>query len=241
MRIGIVQVKPVKGDIEHNIKNHKEWISKGIEKDVDLIVFPELSLTGYEPELAEELATNQNDKRFDDLQTLSDCNGITIAVGLPTREGENLFVSMIIFQPEKKRISYSKQYLFPTETPFFTAAKNPLTLNFETEVVAPAICYELSNKEHVEYAVKNNASIYLASVLNSIGGVDADLKKLSDIAKNHNMTTFMANYVGQSGGYDCAGKSSIWNNKGELIGQLDDRNEGLLVYDTLTEEMIRLD
>jgi len=131
--------------------------------------------------------------------------------------------------------------LFPTETPFFTAAKNPLTLNFETEVVAPAICYELSNKEHVEYAVKNNASIYLASVLNSIGGVDADLKKLSDIAKNHNMTTFMANYVGQSGGYDCAGKSSIWNNKGELIGQLDGLNEGLLIYDTSTEEMIHLD
>lgn len=241
MRIGIVQFKPVKGDIEHNIKNHKEWISEGIEKDVDLIVFPELSLTGYEPELAEELATNQDDKRFDDLQTLSDCNRITIAIGLPTREGKDVFVSMIIFQPKKNRITYSKQYLFPTETPFFTAAKNPLTLNFETEVIAPAICYELSNKEHVEYAVKNNASIYLASVLNSIGGVDADLEKLSDIARNNRMTTFMANYVGQSGGYDCAGKSSIWNNKGELIAQLDDKNEGLLVYDTSINEMINLD
>ena len=238
MKVAIVQTEPIKGNIEKNLENHLKWIKKAILNDVDLVVFPELSLTGYEPDLAKELATNQDDKRLDEIQILSDKNGITIGVGLPTKKEGNLFVSMIIFQPHKKRITYSKQYLYPTETSIFTPGTNPLVLNLGTEVVSPAICYELSNKEHYEYANLNNATIYIASVLNSVDGVDADIKKLSDIAKNNNMITFMANYVGKSGGYECAGKSSVWNKKGELIEQLGAKTEGMIIFDTLTKEII---
>ena len=46
------------------------------------------------------------------------------------------------------------------------------------------------------------------------------------------LVTFMPNYVGMSGGYECAGRSSVWNKKGELMGQLGNKPEGLLVYDT---------
>lgn len=197
-----------------------------------MVVFPELSLTGYEPYLAESLATNQDDTRLDEIQNLSDENKITIGVGLPTKKERNIFVSMIFFQPHKERITYSKQYLYPPEKSIFTAGKNSLILNFETEIVSPAICYEFHNEAHHEYASQNNATIYIASVLSSIGGIDAELEELSDIAKNRNLITFMANYAGKSGGYECAGKSSVWNEKGELIGQLGDKEEGLIIFDT---------
>ncbi|HEX3008141.1 MAG TPA: carbon-nitrogen hydrolase family protein [Bacteroidales bacterium] len=234
MKIAIAQLEPVKGDIEKNIAIHTDWIKKAIDKHADLIAFPELSLTGYEPELAPSLASNQNDKRLDSFQKLSDENDIAIAVGLPTRERDRLYISMIIFRPGKERTTYSKQYLYPTEVSIFTAGFNPLVLEFDTATVAPAICYELSNKEHYEFAAQNNATVYLASVLNSVNGVDADLKKLSDIARNYKMMTFMANFVGESGGYKCAGKSSVWNTNGELIEQLDDKEAGLIIYDTTT-------
>ena len=238
MRVAIAQIEAIKGNIEKNIENHLKWIKQAIQNTADMVVFPELSLPGYEPDLAESLATNQDDTRLDEMQSLSDKNGITIGVGLPTRKERNVFVSMIIFQPHKERITYSKQYLYPPEKPIFTAGKNPLVLNFETEVVSPAICYETSNKAHCEYASQNNATIYIASVLSSIGGINAELKKLSVIAKNKNMVTFMANYVGNSGGYECAGKSSVWNEKGELIEQLGDKEEGLIIFDTKSKEII---
>jgi predicted amidohydrolase len=238
LRIAAVQIEALKGNIDENLQNHVKWINEAIKNKTDLVIFPELSLTGYEPELAESLATNQNDTRLDNLQKLSDKNGITIGVGLPTKDKSDTFVSMIIFQPHKKRITYSKQYLYPPEEPIFKAGKNPLVLNFETEIVSPAICYETSNKAHCEFAKRNNATIYIASVLSSINGIDAELKKLSDIAKNNNLMIFMANYVGKSGGYECAGKSSVWNKEGELIGQLGDKDEGLIIFDTKSEEII---
>lgn len=48
----------------------------------------------------------------------------------------------------------------------------------------------------------------------------------------------MANYVGISGGYECAGRSSVWNEKGELLGQLGDKEDGLIIYDTKSKEAI---
>ena len=168
MRVAIAQIEAIKGNIEKNIENHLKWIKQAIQNNADMVVFPELSLTGYEPDLAESLATNQDDTRLDVMQSLSDKNGITIGVGLPTRKERNVFVSMIIIQPYKERITYSKQYLYPPEKSIFKAGNNPLVLNFETEVVSPAICYETSNKAHCEYASQNNATIYIASVLSSI-------------------------------------------------------------------------
>ena len=238
MRIAIAQIESIKGNIEENLKNHLKWIKEAVQNKADMVVFPELSVTGYEPDLAESLATNQDDTRLDEIQNLSDINGITIGVGLPTKDKNDTFVSMIIFQPHKKRITYSKQYLYPPEEPIFKAGKNPLVLNFETEIVSPAICYETSNKAHCEFAKRNNATIYVASVLSSINGIDAELKKLSEIAKNNNLITFMANYVGKSGVYECAGKSSVWNEKGELIGQLGGKEEGLIIFDTKSKEII---
>jgi len=239
MRVAIAQIAAIKGNIEKNIENHLKWIKLAIQNNAGVLVFPELSLTGYEPELAEILATNQDDTRLDVIQNLSDRNGITIGVGLPTKDERDTFISMIIFQPYKERITYSKQYLYPPEQPIFKAGKNPLVLNIETEVVSPAICYEISNKAHCEFAKRNKATLYIASVLSSINGIDDDMKKLSDIAKNNNLVTFMANYVGESGGYKCAGKSSIWDTTGKLIGQLDGETEGIIMYDTETKEIVK--
>ena len=49
----------------------------------------------------------------------------------------------------------------------------------------------------------------------------------------------MANYVGKSGGYECAGKSSVWDTTGKLIGQLETGTEGILIYDTETIEIVK--
>ncbi|MEH0154102.1 carbon-nitrogen hydrolase family protein [Limibacter armeniacum] len=236
MKLAIVQLEPVKGDIEKNITQHVSWIKKAAQQGADMVVFPELSLSGYEPELASSIATNQDDKRLDVIQALSNEYQVTVGAGLPTRDGDNLFISMIIFRPSQARITYSKQFLYPTETSVFTAANNPLALPFGAETVAPAICYELSNKEHHEMAAQNKATAYVASVLNAVSGVDADLEKLGDIAKQYQMTTMMANFIGTSGGYACAGKSSVWNKDGQLLAQLGTEEEGMIVFDTETKE-----
>ncbi|MDP4202069.1 MAG: carbon-nitrogen hydrolase family protein [Bacteroidota bacterium] len=239
MRICIVQTSAFKGDIEKNIAKHLQFIDLAIANQCDLILFPELSLTGYEPTLAKELATNSHDDRLSCFQKLSNQQNVIICAGLPTKMDAKLFISMIIFQPDKEPITYSKQHLYPSEVYYFSPGATPVYLHIDETVAAPAICYELSVSQHAENACRNEASVYLASVLNSVAGVDADLQKLSDIARKYRMTTFMANYVGESGGYKCAGKSSVWHSDGILAGQLDGTSEGILIYDTTTKAVFQ--
>jgi len=238
MRVAIAQIEAIKGNIEKNIENHLKWIKQAIRNNADMVVFPELSLTGYEPELAKDLATTSDDKRLDVFQEICDLNKIVIGVGLPTKENDNLFISMIIFQPKRERVTYSKQHLYSTQVCHFTPGQKQIYLNIGDSIVAPAICYDLSNPEHSKKAYEENANIYIASVLSDVDDIESDIKKLSAIACKYEMIVFMANFIGQSGGFECAGKSSVWDATGKLLGQLDTETEGILIYDTDTKEIL---
>jgi len=70
MRVAVAQIEAINGNIEKNIENHLKWIKQAIQNNADMIVFPELSLSGYEPNLAESLATNQDDTRLDEIMNV---------------------------------------------------------------------------------------------------------------------------------------------------------------------------
>jgi predicted amidohydrolase len=142
MKICAAQTRPIRGDIQGNIDNHKKLIGLAVSDGAELITFPELSLTGYEPALARELATDQDDSRFDDFQTISDTKRITIGVGVPTKKGDSICISMLVFQPHHERRTYSKSYLHPDEEPFFVRGRSSPHLQVNQTEVALAICYE---------------------------------------------------------------------------------------------------
>jgi len=47
LKIGLAQIDCRLAEVEHNASRHLEWIARAREAKVDLLVFPELSLTGY--------------------------------------------------------------------------------------------------------------------------------------------------------------------------------------------------
>ena len=235
MKISVAQIRPIKGNIEANILNHKRLIDLAITEQVDMIIFPELSITGYEPELAAALATTQDDERFDIFQEISDTENITIGIGVPTKCEFGIRISTVVFQKNQPPQTYSKQHLHSSETPFFVNGNHQLLL--ADNQIALAICYELSIPEHSANAFRNGANVYIASTVNSYQGVDKDLNILANVAKNYSMTVLMANCIGQTGEYNCAGKSSIWNNQGILLAQMDDKHEGVLIFNSETEKI----
>ena len=65
MKICVVQTQALKGDIAGNIARHLRFTELAIANGANMIVFPELSVTGYEPTLAAKLATTATDERLD--------------------------------------------------------------------------------------------------------------------------------------------------------------------------------
>lgn len=237
MKICAAQIRPVKGDIEKNVENHKKLIELAASNGANILVFPELSLTSYESILAEDLAVVPDDERFDVFQKISDASEIVIGVGVPTKSETGVLISMLIFQPHQPRQIYSKQQLHSDEMPYFVGGKDEIFLEIGNEKIAPAICYESLLPEHAEKAVASGANFYLTSVAKSSGGVEKGYKHYPEIAKKYSMTVLMANSLGPCDDFESVGKSAIWNDEGELVGNLNDASEGILIFDTETQKI----
>ncbi|WP_323845565.1 carbon-nitrogen hydrolase family protein [Microbulbifer magnicolonia] len=235
----MAQTRPIKGDIAANIDSHCGIIDMAVAAGAQVIVFPELSLTGYEPALAEALAVNPDDRRLDVFQQLADREKVVICVGAPTRADAGVCIGLLVFQPESDRRVYSKQILHPDETPFFVSGESSIRALGAGPVAALAICYEISVPEHAQRAEAAGADIYIASVAKFVGGIGRAEARLAVIAGDYGMPVLMANAVGEADGNTCAGQSAVWNRQGQLIGQLDGVSEGILIFDTESQEIFQ--
>jgi len=237
MKIALAQIHPKKGKIKANIQAHLDWIQRAIEYQADAIFFPELSITAYEPELAENLAKAEDDPVFQVFQKLSDAYEITIGIGLPTKSEKGIHITMLIFQAQQKRSAYTKQILHEDELPFFTKGTKSFALTQDGIQIAPAICYESLQESHLQKAVDAGAQIYLASVAKNQKGIDKAMKHYPTMAKKYGLPILMANAIGYCDNFRCAGQSGVWNDKSDLLGQLGSEEEGLLLFDTKTEKI----
>jgi predicted amidohydrolase len=238
MKLCVVQTRPIRGNIAKNIAQHKKMIEHAVFNRANIIIFPELSITGYEPTLAKDLATDLGDPRLDGFQGISDSKNIIIGVGLPLKNKGCISISMILFQPFQTRQVYSKKYLHVDEEPFFVSGES--TIGLLPGNISLAICYEISVAAHSEHAYSSGAELYMASVAKTASGVEKANNELSAIAIRYSMPVLMSNCVGHCDDFDCGGKTSAWNKKGVLAGQLNDKDEGLLIFDTDTEDTVKV-
>jgi predicted amidohydrolase len=232
MILAAAQTKPKRGDIDANLLDHYRLVKLAAENDAQLIVFPELSITGYEREDADRLAFTENDPRLDHLKQLAIENKITIIAGAPIRIQSDLFLGEFCIAPNDSVSIYTKQFLHTGEDVYYTPSfdYNPI-LEIENEIISCAICADIDNPKHPENASKNNSSTYIASIFFSPNGIPQAHQSLQNYSSQHKMNILMANFGGDSYGSPSGGRSAFWNNKGELITQMEDSGSGLLIVE----------
>jgi len=234
MKICLAQIKPFKGDINQNIGLHYLWIEEAVNENCDLIVFPELSLTGYEPKLAEGLALNRNDNIFDEFQKICDQKDISIAIGAPIKSLYGVYISMIFFIPNQIHKIYSKQKLHPDEKRYFISGKDQFLLTIQNKKLMPVICYESLDEEYIKAAKNLNSAGYLVSVAKSHSGIQKAVNHFSKVSKRYSLPIFMVNSIGYCDNFISAGNSAFWNIKGEMVECLNSNTEGILIVNTKT-------
>ena len=240
MRICAAQVSPVIGKFSGNLARQADLACLAAGNGAQVVFFPELSLTGYAPELAGELAIDPGDPRLAALQAASDSGRIAIGVGAPVRSELGVHIGMVLFRPNQSRMTYLKKYLYPTEEANFVPGESFTNMEIDQANIGLAVCYELSVPAHARTAAENGAEIYAASSAKTAAGARQAHQRLTAIARDYRMVALLANCTGQHAGTAFAGRSAVWNERGELVGGLEGEGEGLLVFDTQTLEVIEI-
>jgi NAD+ synthase (glutamine-hydrolysing) len=147
-KVALAQVNPALGNLEKNIKKHTDYITKAVKKKADLIVFPELSLTGYSlKDLNAELAINLNTpEALNPLCELS--RKIDIICG-GVEEDDNYGLFNAAFFISGGRVKFTHRKLYPPdygmfeEIRYFSKGKKINILETQFGKIGILVCEDL--------------------------------------------------------------------------------------------------
>lgn len=232
MKIAVAQLNCEAGKIDANMRKHLDLITSASHQQADFIVFPELSLMGYAPELAASLAVDHAGAQvqFAALKQASEAHQIKVCVGMATRGHHKPRISALIFSPKQTLQIYSKQILHRDEYPYFEAGTQPGVVSWQGKRVALGICYESLQDKHLQQSVALNVDVYVAMVAKHEQGLASALPYWAQAAQQHQLAIAMANSTGSGGDFVTCGQSAIWDRRGQIVEQLGTEENGLIVF-----------
>ena len=146
--IALAQMDFVVGDISGNTELIIEASKKAKKKyNADLIVFPELSISGYPPE--DLLLHSGFKKRIIEASNKiqQEINGIDALVGYPEYQDEKIFNSCSVFSERKEIVRYRKEalpnYSVFDEKRYFDADDNPAIFSIKGKKIGINICEDI--------------------------------------------------------------------------------------------------
>ena len=235
LTLAAAQIGTRPGDLPFNLDQHLHFCDVAADHGANLIVFPELSLIGYELDLATGCVVDPMDELVQPLRRMAAEFGLTIVAGAPLRGRAgalhigSLHIGSMTFRPEGSVITYFKEYVHSSEEHVFTSGAGGAVIDLDGTSVALAICRDATFAEHAKRAADAGATVYAASVMIDEAGYQRKSELLRRWAVEHGMAVLMANYAGTTGGETSAGKSMIWAEGGEVVAGASDNQECLVI------------
>jgi predicted amidohydrolase len=228
--LAAAQTASVSGDVEKNVAHHVRVGTVAAEHGVQLLVFPELSLIGYELDLAERHPLSPYSAELAPLRELAARAGMIVVAGAPVRtELGGLYIAALAMHPDGAVLTYTKEHVHQSEEHVFTSGPGGEMLSAGGARVALAICADASHPRHAARAAKRGANVYAAGVMIDEPGYVRKAPLLQGYAIEHRMAVLMANYSGVTGGEVSAGRSAIWSEDGEVVAASEGTEEALVI------------
>jgi len=242
MRIGLAQLNSKLGDVNGNLDRAHNVISGAKGKSVDLVVFPELFLSGYSlGEVDRDVSLDVDDERMRTLAAAADSTGILMGF----QEGQrapHTYNSATYIEGGRVIHTHRKAYLATygqwEESKHFTSGSSLRAFDTRFCRMATLICFDVWQPAFVFLAIQDGAQVLLVPA-NSVRKEFADQTQNQDLWSD--ITRFYAtifecfvvfvNRVGHEGGLNFWGGSHIVDPQGRVVVEAPRDDEALVVTD----------
>lgn len=253
MKVALAQMAPHLGDVNKNLELHRDLIAQAKQDGVELLVFPELSLTGYTlKDLVQDVAIiPARSPIFAELEEMS--RELPFVCGfVEDKDIGLLFNSAGYFAEGKAQHIHRKVYL-PTygmfeEAKFFAQGKNFLTFPTPFGNVGLMICYDFLHYGASYLLFSGGADVII--VISAAPGRGFPESGEDEFATCHmwelmgeaisrfsSAFVFYCNRVGFEDGKAFAGGSFIYSPAGKLLAKANCTDDVLLTQDLDLEEI----
>jgi len=223
-------------DIPANAAVAADLVRCAADQGAELLVLPELFLTGYElPAIVahpETYTLDPGDRRLDQLTTACEETRTAVVVGAPTRDPEfrGLHISALVLGRNGQFAArYDKQHVDSSERAAgFNPGTSGCTLTLDGWRLGLGICWDSSYPEHARAAALDGCHAYLVGAMfDRNRGAHKRATVCPALALDNAMYVVVANHVGPSGPYNGCGRSAVWNPEGVLLVDAHSADPGL--------------
>lgn len=250
MKIAIAQLNYHVGNFRQNKEKIIESIEKAKKMDAQLVVFSEMSVSGYPASDFLEFDDYIN-KCYNSVNEIAKhCQGIAAVIGSPLKnehpKGKPLF-NAAFFIEEQKIKTICRKGLLPNydifdEYRYFEPATDFQVVRYKGKKIALTICEDIWNlndnplyvQDPMHILAEQNPDIMIniaASPFSWDHGVDRK-KILLDNASKYNLSLIYVNQVGAQTELVFDGGSMVVNNEGMIVDECHYFHEDFRIYDT---------
>ena len=223
LKIMLAQINPCVGDIEENAEKIIQACLESQQHRADIVLFPELALTGYPPEDLLLRAGLHRRVQVALKKIALICDSAWAVVGHPSQQKEKTFNSASFLHGGEVLATYHKHFL-PNysvfdEKRYFKAGTYPCAMEINGVTVALTICEDIWDKTPIAEAAKAGADVILnlnASPYHAGKGAE----RVRVLAQRAIESSLPIIYVNQVGGQDelvFDGQSLVVDRRGELV------------------------
>lgn len=225
-------------DIPANLATAADLVRRAADVGAELLVLPELFLTGYElPGITADpagYALNPGDSRWDPLAAVCAETRTAVVAGAPTRDHESgrLHISALVLDRDGRFAArYDKQHATPNERKAgFSPGAAGCTVTLDGWRLGLGICWDSGYPEHARAAALDGCHAYLVGAMFSRGaGAHQRATVFPARALDNTSYVLLANHSGPSGPYQGCGGSAVWNPDGTLLADAGTADPGLAV------------
>ena len=219
--IAVAQPPCVAHDVEGNARRHADAVRAA---DARVVVFPELSLTGYE---LKAVAVTPDDARLAPIVEACADTGSVALVGAPVGTA----IAFLAVDGRGARVAYRKQYLGDAEARRFVPGEAPAVLDVDGWRLGLAICKDAGVPGHAADTAALGIDVYAAGVVKHDHEADLLDERAHRIATGHGVWVAVASFAGATGdGYArTAGRSSIRTPDGAVLARAGTEPGGIAV------------
>ena len=210
----VVQPLCISNDVAGNALRHATAVRAA---DARVVVFPELSLTGYELAAA---AMAADDARLAPIVDVCAETGSVALVGAPVAgEDGRAYIAMLAVDGTGARVAYRKMWLGGAEPDRFSPGDVPAVIDLDGWRLGLAVCKDSRVAQHAADTAAVGMDVYVAGMVESAVDAAAPDERARRVAADHGVDVAIASFAGPTGGGfdDTAGGSGIWSSNGERM------------------------
>jgi predicted amidohydrolase len=214
MHIRACQLDADIGDAKARMAAIRWLIGDAASDGADVVVFPELSITGYGAgDDIRDRAETIEGPAVTELQRLADKHKVAVITGLALREGKGVINAALVARPRQRPLVYAKQHLYGDyEKALFVPGRLPSAL-FEIAGMKAAVlvCFDVEFPERVrELAVAGAEIIFVPTALPASEGARFVAEKIVPVRAFENQVFIVyVDHVGSDARFAYQGLSCI--------------------------------